>query len=53
MSNIYMEYLTESEREELILEKEVELLLIDNDYLHESSKINIPKLQKLNDTIFL
>ena len=29
MSNIYMEYLTESEREDLILEKELELLLDD------------------------
>ena len=33
MTNIYMEYLTESEREELILEKEIDLINTDIDYL--------------------
>ena len=39
MSNIYMEYLTESEREELILEKELELEILnyDNEYTIEAS----------------
>lgn len=36
MSDIFMGYLTESERENLIFEKEMELMLIDNDYYMES-----------------
>lgn len=51
MSNIYMEYLTEDAREELILEKEIDLLLFNDRYLFESGKINISKLQKLNDKV--
>lgn len=33
MTNIYMDYLTESEREELILKKEIDLINTDIDYL--------------------
>ena len=53
MSNIYMDYLTESKKEDLILEKEMELFLLDNDYYTESfqgikEKIKLKK-QNRND----
>ena len=54
MSNIYMEYLTESEREDLILEKELNLIDTNIDYLFttyeatntESKKNMIQKIGK-------
>ena len=57
MSNIYMEYLTEDAREELILEKEIDLINSEIDYLFTtyeatddgSNKVNI--LQKLWENI--
>lgn len=51
MSNIYMEYLTESEREKLILEKEIDLINSDIDYLfniYESADSRVMNNKKIN-----
>lgn len=51
MSNIYMDYLTESEREELILEKEIDLLLVSDQCLYEAGKIDTSILKKLDNKV--